>query len=83
MVLRTEFVVAATEEKLVVLRLKRPAIIRAAIDGPVSEVSLSEPTIDWNGESLEIVGERFFPIPFHWEDAEEVALRCSAGASRR
>ena len=71
-----EFVLVAVNNKLVILALKRPAIFRAAIAGIESETPLATSTTEWTGENFRVDGERYFPIPFHSKDAEELASRC-------
>ncbi len=64
------------DDKLLVLGLKRPAIFRATIAYIESETFLPAPTIEWTGGSFRVGGKRYFPIPFHGEDAALVASRC-------
>jgi hypothetical protein len=73
---RREFVLVIADDKLLVLGLKRPAIFRATIASVESETALPAPTIEWTGGSLRVDGKRYFPIPFHDEDAASVASRC-------
>lgn len=75
---RKEFVLAATNHTLAVLRLKRPAIFRAAIADVEAEVDLADPSIKWDGKRIAVADENYFPIPFHDEDAARVVSRCQA-----
>jgi hypothetical protein len=79
---RREFVLAIADDKLIVLGLKRPAIFRASIADIESETPLTAPTIEWTGGSFRISGKRYFPIPFHDEDAAMLASRCLAPHDR-
>lgn len=73
---RREFVLVVADDKLLVLGLKRPAIFRATIAYLESETPLPAPTIEWTGASFRVGGKRYFPIPFHDENAAMLASRC-------
>ena len=73
---RREFVLVVTDDKLLVLALKRPAIFRATIAWIESETPLPATTTEWTGDSFRVGGRRYFPIPFHDEDAAMLASRC-------
>jgi len=79
---RREFVLVIADDKLLVLGLKRPAIFRATIAYVESETALPAPTLDWSGGSFRVDSKRYFPIPFHDEDAARVASRCQPPRDR-
>jgi hypothetical protein len=76
------FVLAAADDKLLVLGLKRPAIFGATIASIESETPLTAPTVEWTGGSFRVSGKQYFPIPFHDEDAARLASRCQAPHAR-
>jgi len=67
---RREYVVAVTDSSLVVLRLKLPAIFRAAVAGIEEEHGRESLRYDWDGRKFQVDGNDYFPIPFHQEYAE-------------
>jgi hypothetical protein len=73
--LRREFVLAVAGDNLSVLSLKRPAIFRASIANVETEVPLATADIDWDGKRLRVNDKSYFPIPFHGEEAAQLAAR--------
>lgn len=68
-----EYVIAATTEEVVVIRVKRPGVFRAAIDRVVFRGSPDEGDLRWEGSRLSIAGKSYQPISFHKGDAEDLA----------
>lgn len=71
--LQREFVIAATPEGVVVLKLRRPGVFRASIAGIVHRASTDEADATWSEGWFVVGGTRYQPIAFHREDAEQVA----------
>lgn len=71
--LQREYVVAVTEEKVVVLWLRRPGVFRACIGGVAYEGSPQQADVRWQAGELAVAGTSYKPINFHHEDAEELA----------
>lgn len=76
-IFRPEYVIAVTTDKVLVLRLRRPAVYRASI----AEIEHEEPrdiaNVAWSGRDLIVGGANYRPIPFHRGDAEDVARHVS------
>jgi hypothetical protein len=70
--LRREYVVAFTDLEVVVIRLKRPPIFRAAIAGTEKTYDRQSVDIEKDGAGLRIDGDTYFPIPFHADEAERL-----------
>lgn len=68
-----EYVVAVTDENVVALRLKLPGVFRASIADEVLRRDRWSVKAEWREDQLFLEGQRFGPIAFHEEDAEEVA----------
>jgi hypothetical protein len=71
--LQREYVIAATTEYLVVLRLRRPGVFRASVADVVYRVKSKEADLQWENGELTVGNVSYRPISFHGEDAEEVA----------
>jgi len=71
--LKREYVVVLAGDEVVVLRLKRPGVFRAAVAGVESRVSRAQVDAKWRDGKLFLDGVGYHPIAFHHEDAEEVA----------
>ncbi len=72
-VLQREYVIAATTDGIVVLKLRRPGVFRATIASKVYEGSGEDPGPAWDGGTFEVGGTAYQPIAFHSDDAERVA----------
>jgi hypothetical protein len=70
---RREYVVAATDSDMAILRLKLPAIFRGTIAGLEQRCARNAVRINWDGTCLRVNDDEYFPIPFHKEDADRVA----------
>lgn len=68
-----EYVIAATVEGLVVLRLRRPGVFRASISGIVCREEKDAVRVRWEGGLLTVGGSSYSPISFHERDAEQLA----------
>ncbi|HET7510326.1 MAG TPA: hypothetical protein VFJ65_08780 [Solirubrobacterales bacterium] len=64
-----EYVIAAIDGEVVVIRLKLPGVFRAAIDSVIFRGSPGEGNLQWDGSRLRISGVSYQPISFHEEDA--------------
>jgi len=71
--LQREYVIAATNDEIVVLRLRRPGVFRASIAGIHYRVPISEADIKWADDKFEVGGHAYQPIAFHDQDAGKVA----------
>lgn len=71
--LQREYVVAATPERIFVLKLKRPGVFRASIGGVVYEARREIADCKWTDDRLVVDGVDYWPISFHGEDAEALA----------
>lgn len=71
--LQREYVIAATTEGAIVLRLRRPGVFRASIAQAVYRAPAEEATVGWREGRILIGGVEYEPIAFHQEDAERVA----------
>jgi len=78
--LQREYVVAVTNQKVVVLWLRRPGVFRASIGGVVYETPVSDADVLWHDGTLTVAGVDYEPIAFHQEDAE-VLCRLLTNAS--
>jgi hypothetical protein len=67
-----EYVIASTPGKVVVLRLKRPGVFRAAIDKISYETQRESAAIRWDAGKVVLAGTDYWPISFHGEDAKEL-----------
>jgi hypothetical protein len=72
-VFRREYVIAATDDGLVVLRMHRPAIVRSTFTGIVSELRADDPALSWDAEAFVVDGRDYRPIQHHERDADQVA----------
>jgi hypothetical protein len=70
-VLQREYVIAATTDGIVVLKLRRPGVFRATIAGKVYEGPGED--VAWHDGTFEVAGSGYQPIAFHSDDAERVA----------
>lgn len=68
--LQREYVVAATPEKVFVLKLKRPGVFRASIGGVNHEAHREAVDCKWVDDKFVLDGVDYWPISFHGEDAE-------------
>jgi hypothetical protein len=71
--LRREYVVGVTNEKVFVLKLKRPGVFRAAIAKVIYEKPRRDARARWQRDRFILNEEVYWPIAFHGEDAEQVA----------
>jgi hypothetical protein len=71
--LQREYVIAATTDYLVVLRLRRPVVFRASIADVAYRVKSKEADLQWENGELTVGDVSYQPISFHGQDAEEVA----------
>lgn len=71
--MQREYVIAATDDGVVVLQLRRPGVFRASIAGVVYRASADEATAKWQDGKFAVGGVAYHPIAFHHEDAERVA----------
>jgi len=71
--LRREYVIAVTDEKVFVLKLKLPGVFRAAVASVSHETLRRDAKAAWQKDRLVLDGGEYWPIAFHDEDAEEVA----------
>jgi len=76
--LQREFVVAVTDQGVVVLWLRQPGVFRASIGGVVYEASNQEAEVRWSEGKLVVAGVAYQPIAFHSDDAEVLARIASA-----
>lgn len=72
-VLQREYVIAATENGVAVIGLRRPGIFRASIAGIVFQATAAEASANWQDGKFEVGGTTYRPIAFHEEDAKQVA----------
>lgn len=70
--LQREYVVAATDTKIVVLWLRRPGVFRASIGGIAYEGSSRQTNVGWRAGKLTVNDISYEPIAFHRQDAEEL-----------
>ena len=71
--LQREYVIAATADELVVLRLRRPGVFRASIAGVAYRAKSEEIDLQWENGELVVDDVSYRPVSFHGEDAEQVA----------
>jgi hypothetical protein len=76
-----EYVIAATDNGVSVLLLKRPGVFSATIAGSTYEASLDEAKAKWKSGGLILDGVEYRPIAFHDEDALDVARLLHAEGS--
>jgi hypothetical protein len=78
-----EYVIAATDEHLHVLRLRRPGLVSSRLDGVEESFRRPASGLEWDGKQLTVGGKVYAPIPFHRSDAGRVArIAMSAGEPR-
>jgi hypothetical protein len=68
-----EYVIAATNDGVAVLRLRRPGVFRASIAETVYQAPAREADVDWRDGKFVVGRTKYQPIAFHQEDAERVA----------
>lgn len=66
------YVIAATTDGIVVLKLRLPGVFRASISGVVYEAPKGSAKVQWQEGRLIVDGVTYAPIAFHQEDAERV-----------
>jgi len=71
--LQKEYVVAATDDGIAILWLRRPGVFRASIGGIVYKSHDKEANVQWDDGKLLVAGVAYEPIAFHDEDAEGLA----------
>lgn len=71
--LQREYVIAATSDGVVVLRLRLPGVFRASIAGVAHWAPRDGANVQWQDGQLIVDGDSYGPIAFHEEDAERVA----------
>lgn len=71
---RREYAVAATDRGVVVVRMRRPAIVSATLSGMVAELAADDPQLTWTDGAFVIAGRDYRPIRHHEAAADEVAL---------
>ena len=76
--LQREFVVAVTDQGVVVLWLRRPGVFRPSIGGIVYKASKQEAEVRWSDGKLVVAKVAYQPIAFHSDDAEALARIASA-----
>ncbi|HVV50263.1 MAG TPA: hypothetical protein VHO06_11430 [Polyangia bacterium] len=72
-VFRREYAVAATDEGVVVVRIRRPPIVSARLTGIVAELRADDPQLAWDDETFVVAGRDYRPIRHHEAAADEVA----------
>jgi hypothetical protein len=77
--LQREYVIALTDDELVVLRLRRPGVFRASIARVDYRTSLDEAAVEWRDGIFAVGHVAYHPIAFHNEDAEEVVQLLNKG----
>jgi hypothetical protein len=70
---RREYVIAATDDGVIVVRMRRPAIVSARFTGLVAELRSDDPRVGWDDEAFIICGRDYRPIQHHEEAADDVA----------
>jgi len=68
--LQREYVVAVTAEKVVVLKLKRPGVFRASVDGVIYRADRRKVAAKMENGKVVLDEADYWPISFHGEDAE-------------
>ncbi len=71
--LQREYVIAATDDGVVVLRLRKPGVFRASIAGVLYQASVAEAGVEWRDGGFVVGGTQNQPITFDSQDAERVA----------
>src|SRR5262245_28939293 len=64
-VLQREYVIAATNNGVVVIRLRRPGVFRASIAGVLYKAPTAEAGVKWLDGGLTVNGIKYRPIAFH------------------
>jgi hypothetical protein len=67
-----EYVIAATNRGISVLRLKRPGVFNAQIAGVEYEAPVASADVKWHGDEMIVGGQSYRPVSFHASDAEQV-----------
>jgi hypothetical protein len=80
-IFRREYLIAATDRGVVVVRMRRPAIVSARFSGIVDEPGADDSQLIWNDGALMIAGSAYRPIQHHEAAADEVARW--VGSARR
>jgi len=68
--LQREYAIAATPDEVLVLRLKRPGVFRAAIKNLEYRDRLDTADLRWKDGRLYVADVAYQPIAFHDEDAK-------------
>ena len=71
-VFRREYVIAATDEGVVVARMRRPAIVSARFTGIVADLQADDPGLTWGDQAFVIAGRDYRPIRHHESSADDV-----------
>jgi hypothetical protein len=71
--LQREYVIAVTNDEVVVLSLRRPGVFRASIAGIYYRVPIAEADIQWADGKFVVGGRTYHPVAFHDQDAEKLA----------
>jgi len=71
--LQREFVVAVTDDEVVILSLRRPGVFRASIAGVIYRSKLEDSNVAWNNGSCDVDGVNYRPISYHDDDARHLA----------
>jgi hypothetical protein len=72
-IFRREYAIAATDEGVVVVRIRRPAIVSTRLDEIVAELQAGDPQLTTDDDAFVIAGRDYRPIQHHEKAADEVA----------
>lgn len=70
--LQREFVVAVTDDEVVILTLRRPGVFRASIAGVAYRSKLAQANVGWRDGKCDVDGVNYRPISYHDEDARNL-----------
>lgn len=79
--LRREYVLAVTDDEVVILRLRRPGVFRASIAGIAYRANLDQASVAWNNGRCVVNRVDYHPITYHSEDAKQLAALVNAATA--
>lgn len=71
---------AATDDEVVILTLRRPGVFRASIAGIAYKAKLGQAKVEWDNGKCVVDDVGYWPITYHCEDAKHLFDLVTAAA---